>query len=88
INQYIGVNAHLQSYFQNRGGWASFHNNFIRDLAVEIDRRLPAGFLVDVEQSLQIREYYPDTGEKLRRPQPAITVYDVDPTLNRAAMKP
>jgi hypothetical protein len=88
INQYIGVNAHLQSYFQNRGGWSSFHNNYIRDLAVAIDRQLPSGYLVDVEQSLQIREYHPDTGEKLRRPQPDITVYDVDPSQQREPLKP
>lgn len=76
INQYVGVNAHLQSAFQSRGGWSSFHNNYIRDLAVAIDTQLPQGYLVDVEQSLQIREYHPDTGERLRRPQLDITIFD------------
>jgi hypothetical protein len=36
---------------------------------------LPAGYLVDNEQSLQIREYHPDTGERLRRPEPDLTLY-------------
>ncbi|NWF68086.1 MAG: hypothetical protein HXY40_03285 [Chloroflexi bacterium] len=36
---------------------------------------LPAGHLVDTEQSLQIREYHPDTGERLRRPKPDSTLY-------------
>jgi hypothetical protein len=55
-NEYRGVNAHLHSYFQTKGGWASFHTAHINDLAREINRLLPPGYLVDVEQSLQREE--------------------------------
>lgn len=84
-NQYFGVNAHLQSHFQTHGGWSSFHTRHIGDLAGAIDGLLPAGYLVDIEQSLQIREYHPDTGERLRRPEPDITIYDTGPERSRSA---
>lgn len=74
-NQYFGVNAHLQSYFQRYGGWESFHNNHIGDLAKALDRGLPAGYTVDIKQSLQIRESHPDTGEKIIRPKPDTEIY-------------
>lgn len=32
-NQYSGINAHLQSGYQNGGGWNSFHHNHIGYLA-------------------------------------------------------
>lgn len=35
-NQYVGINAHLQSEFQAHGGWNSFHGNFITFLAAAI----------------------------------------------------
>lgn len=76
-NPYAGVNAHLHSIFQAEGGWTSFHTSFITAFARDLDSNLPAGFLVDVEQSLQIREVHPDTGERLRRPEPDLTVYRV-----------
>lgn len=78
-NQYFGVNAHLQSYFQRYGGWESFHNNHIGDLAKALDRSLPAGYTVDIEQSLQIRESHPDTGEKIIRPKPDAEIYVTHP---------
>jgi hypothetical protein len=31
--------------------------------------------VVDIEQSLQIREIHPDTGERIRRPEPDLTIY-------------
>ncbi len=31
-NQYPGINAHLHSYWQGRGGWSRFHTNHIADL--------------------------------------------------------
>jgi len=33
INQYMGINAHLHSYFQNEGNWNSFHLSHISDIA-------------------------------------------------------
>lgn len=75
VNQYRGVNAHLHSYFQAQGGWSSFHTNFIAALARDLNAHLPEGFIVDIEQSLQIRELHPDSGERLRRPEPDLTIY-------------
>jgi hypothetical protein len=73
-NQYQGVNAHLHSYYQAHGNWSVFHSKHIADLAEHIDGALPPGYSVSPEQSLQIREYNPDSGERIRRPQPDITV--------------
>jgi hypothetical protein len=56
-NQYLGVNAHLHSAFQAYDGWESFHSATIADLARALDRALPAGYTVDIEQSLQVREW-------------------------------
>jgi hypothetical protein len=78
-NQYHGVNAHLQSFFQNHGGWPSFHGRYIIYLSNMISDRLPAGYLVDAEQSLQIREFHPDTGERIRRPEPDVGIYERTP---------
>ncbi len=76
-NQYRGINAHLQSVLQNDGGWDSFHSNYISDLGEAIDNRLPPGYLVDIERSLQIREFHPDTGElQTRHRKPDVTIYD------------
>jgi len=74
-NQYQGVNAHLQSSYQAKGGWSGFHSKHISDLAEHIDSQLPAGYEVDIEQSLQIREFHPDSGERVRNPRPDISIY-------------
>jgi hypothetical protein len=74
-NEYCGVNAHLHSYFQTHGGWEGFHGVHISDLAKAITRALPGGYIVDTEQSLQLREIHPDTGERTRRPMPDVTVF-------------
>lgn len=77
-NEYQGVNAHLQSFFQSEGDWASFHNKHISDLAEAISAVLPAGYVVDMTKSLQISEYHPDTGEKIKRPLPDVTIYQYE----------
>jgi hypothetical protein len=74
-NEYRGVNAHLHSHFQNAGGWEGFHTAHITDLARAISRALPGGYSVELEQSLQLREFHPDTSERLRRPQPDMTIF-------------
>jgi hypothetical protein len=74
-NEYRGVNAHLHSIFQNEEGWQGFHNGHVTDLGRVLSHALPPGYRVDMERSLQIREYHPDTGEKIRRPQPDVTLY-------------
>lgn len=73
-NEYRGVNAHLHSHFQNEGGWKSFHNNHIGDLAKHIARVLPSGYTVDIEQSLQI-----EVDGYLERPEPDATIYQNTP---------
>lgn len=81
VNQYRGVNAHLHSNFQSQGGWDSFHTNHIADLGEYINDHLPPGYIVDVERSLQIREFHADTGERLlQRRRPDVTIYQADPT--------
>jgi hypothetical protein len=74
-NVYRGVNAHLHSFFQHKGGWSGFHTLYLGDLTRHISRQLPDGYRVELEQSLQIREFHPDTGERLRHPKPDVMIY-------------
>ncbi|MDX2140199.1 MAG: DUF4058 family protein [Chloroflexota bacterium] len=53
-NPYQGVNAHLQSYFQQRGGWESFHVAFNVYLRDTLQSLIPDGYFVMNERSLQI----------------------------------
>lgn len=78
LNQYRGVNAHLHSIFQNSEGWESFHSAYIVDMARALNHDLPPGYIVDVERSLQRREYHPDTGERLRHPKPDAVIYQTE----------
>jgi hypothetical protein len=80
-NPYRGVNAHLHSYFQAHGGWTSFHTSMITAIAQALDADLPDGFVVDIERSLQIREFHPDTGERIRRPEPDVTIWQRSPAV-------
>jgi uncharacterized protein DUF4058 len=55
-NQYVGINAHLHSYFQREGGWDGFHANHIADLMRLMSAQLlPMGYVADLQESLQIR---------------------------------
>lgn len=55
-NPYPGINAHLNSHFQNVVGWSDFHATHIGDLKKALKAAvMPLGYTVDVEQSLQIR---------------------------------
>jgi hypothetical protein len=83
INQYFGVNAHLQSVYQAEGGWAGFHNKHVGDIGGAISQRLPAGYIVDTEQSLQIREIVPDHNPRIRRPEPDLTIYATSSVTSR-----
>jgi len=77
-NQYRGVNAHLQSYFQWKTGWAGFHGQHIGHLREAIQAVLPfeTGYVVDTEDSLQIAFYDPLTDEVLlSRIRPDITIF-------------
>ncbi|MBA3871098.1 MAG: DUF4058 family protein [Anaerolineae bacterium] len=73
-NQYRGINAHLHSYWQAEGGWDSFHTNHISDLMRLIDSALPAGYVADIEQSLQIRRF----GQPFGKPESDVTIYDTN----------
>jgi hypothetical protein len=65
-NVYRGVNAHLHSDFQSRGGWASFHTAYINNLARELHRVLPAGYLASVQEALQLNEIQKNSEPRLR----------------------
>ena len=75
-NQYLGINAHLHSYWQAEGGWNRFHGDHIADLmrllAAEL---LPMGYVAELEPSIQIR--YLDAPDSY--PESDVTIYDLDP---------
>lgn len=74
-NQYLGINAHLHSYFQSAGGWDGFHTNHITDLMRLMSAQLlPMGYVADIQQSLQIRRL----GEPAGRPESDVTIYDTE----------
>ncbi len=61
-NPYPGINAHLNSALQQRGGgWRSFHSKHITHLADMIEPLLPDGYFTSEESSLQIGAYDPQT---------------------------
>lgn len=58
VNQYRGLNAHLQSYLLNEpGGWQSFHADHIVQLCQLLDEQLPTQYYARVEKSIQISEH-------------------------------
>ncbi len=60
LNQYLGVNAHLQSHYQAEGGWPAFHDNHITHLQEMLGDQLePYGYIVDNAASLQVRYHDP-----------------------------
>lgn len=77
-NLYRGVNAHLQSFAQHNtiGAWKMWHNAYINDIFNTLSAQLPPGYEVGMTTSLQISEYHPDTGERIRRPEPDVTIYE------------
>jgi hypothetical protein len=80
-NQYRGVNAHLHSHFQHdtTNAWGEFHNSYLFLAATALNEELPPRYRVRYERSMQIREYHPTTGERIRRPVPDISVIDREP---------
>jgi len=83
-NQYLGINAHLTSYWQANGDWSEFHTSYIVQLSRTFKAQLlPLGYTAGIEQSLQIRR---DDGD-IRRPTPDLTIYAQNPpTLREAAV--
>lgn len=80
-NQYRGINAHLHSYWQSRGGWNRFHGNHIADLMRLLSAELiPMGYVAELESSIQIRYLNsPDSAPESSVPESDITIYDADP---------
>jgi hypothetical protein len=75
-NQYQGINPHLHSYFQAKGGWATFHTEHIVHLSHHLKRQLlPMGYTTQVEQSLQIRR----VDNRMSRPRADVAIFDRDP---------
>ena len=62
-NQYLGINAHLHSFWQKMGGWKEFHTSHIVDLTrILKNDLLPLGYTAGIEDSLQIRREGSDDG--------------------------
>lgn len=81
-NQYLGINAHLHSDWQARGGWGEFHTSYIVELTRALKTQLlPLGYTAGIQESLQIRRI-DDTKE---RPTSDITIYDNEPNRLREA---
>lgn len=75
-NQYLGINAHLQSKLQTDGGWDSFHTIHLGHLTTAIQVQLrPMGYEADIEQSLQIKHSI----DPARYPKADVMIYDPDP---------
>ncbi len=75
-NQYLGINAHLHSYWQAEGGWKEFHTSHIVDLARMLKAQLlPIGYTAAIQDSLQIRR----ADEVIGRPESDVAIYDLDP---------
>jgi uncharacterized protein DUF4058 len=74
-NQYPGINAHLHSLWQAKGGWDSFHSNHITYLTSALKAKLlPMGYTAETQQSLQIRRL----GEPAGKPESDVTIYDAN----------
>jgi hypothetical protein len=84
-NRYPGVNPHLNSFLQGEGGWwKAFHTEHLESLRRYLRERLPAGYLVFSEKSLQGSEVavVPDVTVFTRRtPTPAAPL-NTQPTLS------
>jgi uncharacterized protein DUF4058 len=81
VNQYLGINPHLHSFWQGTGRWNRFHNFHVGQLMAALKAQLlPLGYTAEIEESLQVRR----VGDDLpRRPRSDILIRDLD--LQRAA---
>src|SRR5690349_21640022 len=75
-NQYLGINAHLHSYWQAKGGWDGFHTMHIGDLTrILKGHLLPIGYTASIQKGLQIRHM----DEAIGTPESDVMIYDKDP---------
>lgn len=66
-NQYVGISAHLHSYWQADGEWHEFHTAYIVDLTRVLKRQLrPLGYTAGIESSLQIRRFDTSVATEMR----------------------
>lgn len=73
-NQYLGINAHLHSFWQATGLWNRFHNAHIVHLMMRLKAQLlPMGYTAEIEESLQIRRL----GDDPRKPRADILISDL-----------
>lgn len=76
---YKGINAHLNSYLQQRaGGWESFHATHIIRVWESLDQSLPKNYYTLAEKSLQISEVGDDKPKRTTRPD--VGVYQATPS--------
>ena len=81
-NLYPGVNAHLNSFLQSKGGgWKVFHSEHIIDITRTLRRQLPENYLVLTEDSLQISQVNV-IGEKSRSTTPDVMIYQTHPSVS------
>jgi hypothetical protein len=74
-NQYLGINAHLHSFWQGEGKWNRFHNYHIGQTIGPLRVQLiPMGYTAQIEESLQIRR----VGDSPGRPHADILISDLD----------
>lgn len=88
-NRYPGVNAHLNSFLQQRGGgWESFHARYIGEMQVFLDQVLPGNYYSIAEKSLQITQYGADeTHSSSLYPDVSIFRQSISPTPSSAVFE-
>lgn len=83
-NQYLGINAHLHSYWQAEGGWSDFHTRHIVHLVDTLKPLLlPLGYTAAIEPSIQIRRL--DGPAAPENPEADVLIYERDPGRFRPA---
>jgi len=85
-NQYLGINAHLHSYWQAEGGWSDFHTRHIVHLVDTLKPRLlPLGYTAAIEPSIQIRRL--DGPAPAENPEADVLIYQREPSHFRPAQQ-
>jgi len=76
-NQYLGINAHLHSFWQAEHRWNRFHNAYMTHLMEALNAELlPLNYIAELEDSVQVRRIGDDLP---RRPKADLLIYDTDP---------
>lgn len=86
-NQYLGINAHLHSYWQAEGGWSDFHTRHIVHLVDTLKPLLlPMGYTAAIEPSIQIRRI--DEQSDPEAPESDVIIYEREPARARQLYPP